>query len=157
MTAIIADTDTAVDKAFRVEASRRLNYIYRSTRSERRGVSRREKENIIEEGRENRQGKKGRPVSLGSSRERKYGARAIATTKQPPSFPLKAGRPAVVIIARESITAAAGLRRSRRETRRKDIRALANSRRLSSGEPASHSSRNSRFFQSRVLSFEDET
>jgi len=38
MTAIITGGDTAVDKACRVEASRRLNYVYQSVRSERRDL-----------------------------------------------------------------------------------------------------------------------
>lgn len=39
MTAIITDTDTAADKVYLVEASRRLNYVYRSARSERRDLA----------------------------------------------------------------------------------------------------------------------
>lgn len=39
MTTIIIGADTAIDKACRVEASRRLNYVYRFARSEHRDLA----------------------------------------------------------------------------------------------------------------------
>lgn len=134
-----------------VEASRRLNYVYRSARSERRDLATmslrpysRSPEGVeggpkkeMEREKTDRWREKG-PMMVGSDHERENtarccGGRAIATTNErPSSFPPKVAA-AVVIIARGSITALdrAAARGEEKERERKRS-ALANSRRLSS-------------------------
>jgi len=86
MTAIITGEDTAVDKACRVETSRRLNYVYQFVRSERRDlVKSREKT------RERIDGVKVRPIFTGEKIRNRDDEQSL-------SCPLKVAAAAAVVI-----------------------------------------------------------